>query len=166
MQCFWLFDRSLTVGLIMNKDMESFCMGTPSPGRDYMEYLTGCRHPASPNPWCLPSPSHWPGRGRVRGCQVARCHAIHNGCRLCVCVWQSYFSQGGFQYLQPLITFVSLTTPSPLRPPVCSDSLWLQTRVGGWDWMGSGGWRWWSAVWGSVGRLRVFPLIFWMATQG
>lgn len=117
MQCLWLFDRSLTVGLIMNKDMESFRMHTPSPGRDSMEYLTACRHPASPNPWCLPSPSHWPGRGCVRGCQVARCHATHNGCRscVCVCVCLTIILFPGCFPVSPALQY--LLCLSPLLPP-------------------------------------------------
>lgn len=151
MQCFWLFDRSLTVtvGLIMNEAMESSHIHTLLAEVIWSISLGVVIQPALIPDVC---------RHQVTDlgddvCVGARWPVVmqHMCCVACVCVWQSYISQGGFQCLQPLLTLVSPTTPSPLLPPVWSDSLWSQTWVGGWDWMGSGGWERWSAVWGSVG---------------
>lgn len=166
MQCIWLV---LMVGLIMNEAMESShihillaeVIQSISLGVVIQSALIPdvCRHQVH----------HWPGQSVA--CVGARWpaatqHTMAAGQCVCVCVrFTIMLFPGWFQCLQPLLTLVS-PTPSPLLPCVCSDSLWSQSWVGGWNWMGSYGWGWWGAVWGSVGGKRVFPLVFWMATLG
>lgn len=134
------------VGLIMNEAMQSSL--THSPGRSCMKYLTGCRHAASHNPRCLPSPS-WPLTW-ARACVGARWpvvmqHTMAAG--QCLWLWvcaimgwiMFTFVKSGFQCLQNF-----LTAPSLLFPPDDGDSLrsvsshTLGPGRRGWDWMGVG----------------------------